>query len=243
MPDWYSNTPSPFLPLMLKGRNPTDTVLEAPDPGRVGNYKTPATERKFSEFIDVQEVKEPLLRPSFQEGGAEVIDSIHKDKNLQMINRLMWQNFKNYTWEPNQEQDNPLFAMQLVEEAHRFASPLDGEAELEEKNLLAKMEIEKEDVGPPYRVSEELRHDADVDDFMIDVHPGPDVPKSGKAVQSMFRNVYLPSWNEIPEPSPWNQFTATEGTQIPDSYLQNPSKITSYDWPRYSYKNRFIFNR
>lgn len=47
--------------------------------------------------------------------------------------------------------------MQLVEEAHRFASPLDGEAELEEKNLLAKMEIEKEDVGPPYRVSEELR--------------------------------------------------------------------------------------
>ena len=185
IPNWYTNPPpSTSLPSMLGGKNLMDMVLEAPDSGRVGIYKTPSTERKFSEFIDVQEVKEPLLRPSFQEGGAEVIDEIHKDKNLQIINRLMWQSFKNYTWESNQEQDNPLYAKQLIEEAHRFASPLDGEDELEMKNLQAKMEIDNQDMAPPYRVSEEIKRDADVEGFMIDVHPGPDVPMSGKAVQS-----------------------------------------------------------
>ena len=151
--------------------------------------------------------------------------------------------FDNYTWESNQEQDNPLYAGQLIEEAHRFASPLDGEEKLPLKNEQAKMEIEDQDMYPPYWVDAELKHDADIADFMVDVHPGPDEPKSGKAMDRMFHNVFLPSWDEIPEPSPWNQFTATEGTQIPDSYLKNPSKITCYDWPRFSYENRFISTR
>jgi hypothetical protein len=204
----------------------------------VGIYNTPTTERKFSEFIDVQEVKEPLLRASFEEGGAEVVDTIHKDKDMQMINRLMWQSFDNYTWETNQEQDNPLFAGLLIEEGNRFGSPLDGKRSYHYKT--SKQKWKSNVMCIPYFVDSEMQQDADIADFMVDVEPGADVPTSGKAMERKFHNVFLPSWDEIPEPSPWNQFTATEGTQIPDSYLKNPSKVTCYDWPRFSSQNRWI---
>jgi hypothetical protein len=191
-------------------------------------------------MIEVTEVKEPLLRPSFDEGGANIVNEINSDPRMEAINRLMWQGFDNYAWNSNQEVDNPLYALQLIEEGHRFASPLIGEEELPLKALEAYAEVQNQDTDPPFNVDAKMTHDGDVGDFMMDIIPGPHSILSGKGTDAMFHNVFLPSWAEIPEPSPWKKFTAVEGTQIPDTELENPSRIAGYDWPRFNHKNRFI---
>ncbi len=111
--------PDPWDPSKYKPVQPLYGLHEAPNP-RVGIYNVPQTERRFSEFIDVEQVKEPLLRPFFKEGGADIVNTINKDQKLQDINRLMWQSFNNYQWESNQEVDNPLFALELAQEQLRF---------------------------------------------------------------------------------------------------------------------------
>lgn len=89
-------------------------------------------------------------------------------------------------------------------------------------------------------MSDQIERDANLEDFMIDVVPGPHSIRSGKSTASMFHDVFIPSFGEIPESSPLKQFTATEGTQMAESYLRNPSKVTDYNWPRYDRVNRYI---
>jgi hypothetical protein len=211
-----------------------------PIQNRVGLYNVPTGERRFSEFIDVEEVKEPMLRPSFAEGGANVINAINKDKKLQEINRLMWQSFNNYSWETNQEQDNPLYALHLIEEGKRFSSPLIGEDQLPEQARQAWAERNYQNYEPPYHVSEQVARDGNVEDYMMDINPGPQSIRSGRSMEAEFHDVFVPSLGVIPESSPLKRFSAIEGTQIPDSYLYNPSRITAYDWPRFDRTNRYI---
>lgn len=234
-----TGTPFEWDPTKGSG-NPLQGGVESPAQNRVGIYNTPTGERRFSDFIDVEEVKEPLLRPSFLEGGANIVNSINKDKKLQEINRLMWQSFNNYSWDSNQEQDNPLYALQLIEDGSRFSSPLEGEDKLPEQAQQAWAERNYQNYEAPYAVSQQVKRDADVEDFMIDIHPGPQSIRSGRSTDAEFHDVFLPSLAVIPNSSPWKQFSATEGTQIPDSYLYHPSRITAYDWPRYDRTNRFI---
>ncbi len=77
---------------------------------------------------------------------------------------------------------------------------------------------------------------------MIDVVPEPHTIRSGRSTEAMFHDVFIPSFGEMSESSPLKRFTATEGTQISDSYLRDPSKVTDYYWPRYDRMNRYIMN-
>ena len=208
----------------------------------VGNYRVPTSTRKFSEFIDVEEVKEPMLRPSFQEGGADIVGAINNDQKLEEINRMVWQSFNNYSWESNQERDNPLFAMEIIEDSRRFTSPLDGEEDLPMKAQEARQEEAFMDFAPPYHVNKQVDQSAEFEDFMMDVIPEPHSIRSSRGTDALFHNVYLPSWTEIPESSPWKEFTATDGTQIPDSLIKHPNEISDYNWPRYNRENRFIMS-
>src|SRR6185503_11617798 len=62
-------------PTLTGERNPLRGRTNIPE--RVGIYNVPPTTRKFSDFIDMEIVKEPLLRPSFPEGGADMVFKIN----------------------------------------------------------------------------------------------------------------------------------------------------------------------
>src|SRR5690606_36580300 len=105
------------------------------------------------------------------------------------------------------------------QEQSRFKSPLIGEEILPSQSIQAIEEINNDDYAPPYSVSQEVESDGNVEDFMIDVVPEPHSIRSGKSTEAMFHDVYIPSFGQIPESSPLKQFTATDGSQIADSYL------------------------
>lgn len=180
----------------------------------------------------------PLLRAYLQEGGADVITEINKDSTLEAINRLVWQQFNNGQWEANEEADNPLHMIALTEDCFRFSGELDKDDVLGFQAQDAIQEEYNRNTHVAYEIPDQVMKDGQV--IVQDILPEPQEPTSAEGTDMLFHDVYLPPWIEVPEDSPWIKFTTTEGTQIPDTELENPNRITGNDWPLLASKNSFI---
>lgn len=188
--------------------------------------------------IDVKGL--PLLRPSFAEGGADIITDINKDKTLELYNRLTWQAFNNYGWEANEEFDNPFHTMNYIDLARRFGGPLDKEELL---TTMAIQAIEEEHASNKvaYNIPEEVKRDGEA--LLLDTRGGvPLNTLTRDETNEQFHDVYMPPWIEVPEDSGWKQFTQVEGTQLPDSMLRNSTRLSGNDWPKLAMENAFIYN-
>jgi len=195
-------------------------------------------------------IDEPLLRPEFYEGGSNFVTEFNKDVKMNEIDQLSWASFKNYNWEANTQSDNPLHSGVVAEEAVRFSGSLIGEEVLPEQRKLAKQWYKDHDFGSmPYRVPLVTAYAAK--EFMMDVIPlegqsaqrdiNPHYKKSAKATEKEFHNVDLPDWFSIKDTAPLETFTASDGTQFPDTERLHPGRISSYWWSRYENQNQFIF--
>lgn len=209
-------------------------VTQDPDPGRAWAAKQ----------IEVDDASEPLLRPSFYEGGSEFVTTMNHDVNVQTIDELMWQSFKNYQWEVNQTKENPLWGQQLAEEAARFASPLINEELIPEQNMEAEQELH---YAKSNLLAFEIKLSGSGDSFMdavpLDGEVNVDDSREHRVKQTEreFRDVDLEDWYSMPENNPLKKFTATEGTQLPDTERRHPGTISSYWWESGLRENQFIF--
>jgi hypothetical protein len=194
--------------------------------------------------IEVDDASEPLLRPSFYEGGSEFVTSINHDVHAQTIDELMWQSFKNYQWEVNQTRENPLWGQQLAEEAARFASPLINEELLPEQSVEAEQEIRYAKSNLlAFDIKLPGSHDTFMDAVPLDgeVNVGDSREQRVRQTEKEFRDVDLEDWFSMSDNNPLKKFTATEGTQLPDSERARPGSISSYWWDSGLRQNQFIF--
>lgn len=182
----------------------------------------------------------PLLRPSFADGGADLLSTVLKNPNLQSINRLVWQSFNTGQWDANQESDNDLNMINIVEDAWRFSGELNKENKFEKQCEDAITEEYAREIHTAFDVPEQVMKDAVP--VIQDIIPQPNVPTLSSETELLFHDVFLPPWIEIPASSPWNQFTAIEGNQIPDTLIKNPNRITANDWPLLAPENAWISN-
>jgi len=180
----------------------------------------------------------PYLRLSFKEGDANAVVRVNQDPEIKKINRLGWQSFNNYAWEANEELDNPLHALNIIDETRRFYAPLDKDEIMHEQAVEAVNESYnqcKECYSvPPQAV-------LDGESCILDTRGDGNLSLlSPDETEMVFHNVYLDPWIEIPEDSPWKQFTQIEGTQLPDSMLADSERYAANDNPMLRFQNAFI---
>lgn len=180
-----------------------------------------------------------LLRPSLAEGGADIVSEVLKDGTLSMINKLVWQSFNTGQWEANEEGDNPLHMIGITEDCYRFSGELDKDDVYPQQQDDAVSEEYAKNIHTAYDVPDQVRKDGVA--LIIDTITQPECPSDSSSTDRLFHDVYLPCWADIPESSPWKQFTAVEGTQIPDSLLHNSNRLAGNDWPLLASENAFIF--
>lgn len=180
----------------------------------------------------------PFLRMALKEGGAEEVSKINDDPELKAINRLTWQLFNNYSWDANEEVDNPLHMTNVIEEARRFQPPNDEEELIPGRGIEAIQETYDNDFSTAYTLPEQVQLDS-AGQIEMDIIPWKDV-QTPEEVDLTMHNVFLPAWFFVPRSSGFQKFTQTEGTQLPDSYIENPNRITGNDWPGVIPENRFI---
>jgi hypothetical protein len=184
----------------------------------------------------------PTLRLSFAEGGADIITRINQDPALMKIDKLAWVGFQSgWDKEANQESDNPLYAGNILEQHRRFYGDMQYEEYFNDQSKSAIQESYDSDLSTAYYIPDQVVRDGQV--LQLDTRGGaPLVPLTPDETDAQFHDVYLPPWTEIPEDSAWKQFTQVEGTQMPDSYLNNPSEVTGNDWPLLAMENAFIYS-
>lgn len=225
---------------------PRPTQVPAHNPYQVD--RDPGVTTTTGEFYDVVPTPyttEPMLRPEFYEGGSDFVTEVNRDVKMQTIDELMWQSFKNYQWESNQTSDNPLWGLQLAEEGARFTGPLLGEEDLplQEESAAQETVFANKELRPFYNIIP-----GSLDTFMsvipLDGEVNVDDSLESRIQQSErdFRNVDFPDWLSIPDNTPFERFTAADGTQLPDKELTNPGTISSYWWESSEGENQFIFN-
>ena len=180
----------------------------------------------------------PMLRPEFPEGSSAIVEGVNQDKTGLMLDRLMWQTFKNYQWEANEEADNALYAGIMGEQNRRFGYTKPSDP-LGNHNRFARELIKSSDIDVNmFKLPANLRHKARFIGYPDDEYDG-----KGKFEGPVnFHDVFLPDWASVPESHPLNQFTATNGCQIPDSERLAGGKFSSYDWDSLEGTNQFIFS-
>lgn len=201
-----------------------------------GSLEGTANNDPRSNLIQV-EANQSMLRPSFPEGGANKVLEINNDPSLQLIDRLEWQAFNNYTWEANEESDNLLKGMNLVDDWRRFKGMNDQEellpqmaADADAESYNTRMEA--------FSLPENMA--ADTAEEMWDIVPPPYNIEGPISVENAFHDVYIPDWHSIPEDSPWKKMTQVNGTQLPDSQLKNSGRVMGNDWSSGRWENDYL---
>jgi hypothetical protein len=190
---------------------------------------------------DLQSFDFPTLRSFFQEGNANVVNKVNESQDAKETNRATWTSFNDeLNWEGCMEPDNDLHMMGVVEEGRRFYGELDMDDIFESQCEQATQETYDREQKTVFRLPERCRLDGE--SLILDTRGGGNlVPLSADETDVMFHDVYMPTWAEIPESSGYKQFTAVEGTQLPDSMLEDPDCFASSDAPSLNNINRFIF--
>jgi hypothetical protein len=182
----------------------------------------------------------PLLRPMFREGDADIIMRENANEEQLKINRLAWQQFNNYSWEANEEADNPLHAMNIIDETRRFYDPLDKD-ELMPDQCRAAIELSYDASKEVFSTPENAI--METDSLVLDTRgDGNLTTLTPDETLGQFHDVYMDTWFRIPESSPWKEFTQIEGTQLPDSMLENPKLWAPNDAPSLRFKNGYIYS-
>lgn len=206
-----------------------------------GDEKQQAEQRASGTTGEQKEAYMPLLRLSFAEGNANIVMRINEDPKTKEIARLQWQSFNGYDKEANTENDNPLYIQNILDEHRRFYDPLDKDELLPSQAASALKESYDNDLSTCYFIPPEVQEDGQC--LLLDTRGGgPLMPLSADDTDAAFHDVYLPTWAEIPEDSGWKQFTQVEGSQMPDTYLEDESRISGNDWPMLSMENGFIYS-
>lgn len=191
--------------------------------------------------LDLKSNDFPTLRLFFQEGNANVVTQVNESEDAKQTNRDTWTSFNDeMNWEGCMEADNALHMMGVVEEGRRFYGELDLEDVFESQCEQATQETYDRESRTVFKLPERCRLDGDA--LILDTRgDGNLVPLTADQTDAMFHDVYMPTWAEIPESSPYKQFTAIEGTQLPDSMIDDPDCFASNDAPSLNNINRFIF--
>lgn len=222
------------------------TMPSAGVPGSTPNdYIRPFRPGGNSQGIENSEAAEgnqkwytPTLRLSFTEGDANIVNRVNQSPDVLKINRVGWQSFNNYDWESNEEYDNPLHKLTIIDETRRFYSPLDKDDMIEEQARLAIQES-YDGVREVFHLPEGTITDGEC--LVLDTRgDGNLTTLTADETENVFRDVYMEPWAEIPESSSWKQFTQVEGSQLPDSMLENSSRYASNDAPQLRFQNAFI---
>lgn len=180
----------------------------------------------------------PTLRLFFTEGDANIVTRVNENPEAKKMNRLVWRELDNYDWETNEEDDNDLHIMNLVDEARRFYAPLDRDEFIPKQC--------KEAIQYMYDISNEVFEipknvEIDGDCLILDTRGGGNLtPMTADETDTQFHNVYMPPWIDIPASSPWKKFTQVEGSQLPDSMIENPNRFAPNDAPALRFQNSFI---
>lgn len=180
----------------------------------------------------------PLLRPSFPAGGANIVKKVNENKQILEIDSMQWEMFKDYYWEPNMEKDNALQWMNYIDQARRFYPPLDKAELLPQQASDAVDEQYARDCKNCYNIPPEFKRDGQV--IIMSQIPEPNEPTSSTGTEQLFHDVYRETDYRTPADSFWNKMTAIEGTQIPDSMLENSNRLAGWDWPLLAMQNRPI---
>lgn len=183
------------------------------------------------------ETNQNMLRPSFIEGGANKVLEINNDPSLELIDRLEWQAFNNYTWEANEESDNILRGMNLVDDWRRFKGMND------EEELLPQMALDA--IGESYNTKMEAfsipeSMNADTHEEMWNTVPPPYNIEGPTSVENVFHDVYIPDWYSLPADNPWKKMSQINGTQLPDSQLKNAARVMGNDWTSGKWENDYL---
>lgn len=212
--------------------NGRDTVTE----GEENNRGVPISSRSVPIPKNYGE-----LRPFLAEGGADDVWDMNDDVEAKLINRIVWNDFRNYKWDGNMELDNELQMMNMVEEDGRFSGMNDHEETYPHLQQQAEEEIEMANNHFPYMNVPQSIQDAGVM-VMFDTVPEPHNPLDADSTDMLFHDVFLPPLIEIPENDPLKTFTPIMGTQLPDTARKGSMPIGGSDWPAFSMANEFIYN-
>lgn len=192
---------------------------------------------------------EPLLRPSFIEGGANIVAEMNKDPSRETVDRLIWQSFNNYSWEANEEADNPFYAINTIETGYRFRSPLFGEQYLAQQEQFAKsarktrLEMEKQIPDYVKQRAQTLLQDRTIAysgnaaNYFLDMQ----VVKGQEQVDAEFHDTFIPAWATIPVSDPLELFTPQMGSQFDDQTLDKFKGFDSNYWEKENNIHQYIF--
>lgn len=222
-------------------------------PAEDGKQEEGKSDRKFHPTqVDFEYLNkdDPTLRAEFYEGGADMVSEVNRDVLLQEVDMLQWTTFKNYTWEANEQPDNPLFSNVIGEQTVRFASPLIGSEFLDEQEDQARsLKMLSDPVITASHIEKPILRRCQ--DLFIptvpysgqaasqDVHQ--QMTKSSTAVLSEFHLVDVPDWYSVKDTAPIEEFTAADGTQYPDTERANPGSFHSYWCEKEELQNQYIF--
>lgn len=235
-PDKPNFTPRPSIgntPNQIHGRGPQDFRGGPGDDTRAGQDAKNQTYQgnlesklQVGEFGEQAKRNDGMLRPEFMEGGATFVDEVNRDVKLNMINEMVWQSFKNYQWECNEQGDNPFYQGLLGEKGVRFSGQLYGDEYLAGQAAGASVITRRTDKElsatrvPPVnkRVGRSLfmavqpyeGQAAKSDTYQTGI-------KTGAETNSEFHDVFLPDWFSVDSKNPLEKFTECDGTQFPDS--------------------------
>ena len=181
-------------------------------------------------------VKPPLLRPEFPVGSSALVEEVNENPTAVLLDKLMWQSFRNYQWETNEESDNILYQSALRETHLRFSDnfPIDKDGS---KGKFALYLREMHDpVLLGLKAGRRFREEGA---FIGQCTTGWD-GNSLVEGEPPFRDVFMPADVDIPENSPYKTFTATNDTNIPDSERLQGGKISMQDSEKWEMVNQFI---
>lgn len=193
-----------------------------------------------------------LLRPEFYQGGADFVSEVNNDVKLNEVNEMVWQSFKNYNWESNQQDDNPLFWGLQQEHGTRFSGMLFGEEFLRSQKSSSSYTTKHLDplvnaskYVPP-QIQTQARNifqavvpyegQAQMSDSLLTQY------KSPAQTDGEFHDVFLPDWFSIPTSSPLEKFTPSDGTQYPDSARLYGLEMSINDADTLKNVNGWIYN-
>lgn len=205
----------------------------------VRNTGGPQSVGKENDSNGIDNYYVPQLRLSFREGDADIVTRINENPQAISADRKMWQEFRGYHYEANQEPDNPLHSGVILDEARRFYEPLDkddillGQAE-------AAIQESYDCQMTAFTYPEEFKVYGDP--FVLDTRGGgPLEPLDEESTYAQFHDVYWGQEGILPKSSPWNQFTQADGSQLPDSAIHGNTVFSGNDLPLLSVENAFIF--
>jgi hypothetical protein len=197
--------------------------------------------------VTLVSTSEPLLRPSFIAGGSDIVYQANKDPNAEIINRLAWASFRNYSWEANEQSDNPFYSMETMEFTERFKHPLFGEDYMQEQCVEA-CEQAKTLTTLYDSVPNQAREDGRIIFQDTTIYEGtattsfhdPIVGKPSEETNEEFHDVYLPAWGVIPESDPLEQFTLAPGSQFDDLHHVPKGQVEDYWWETKEGQHQYI---